>query len=205
MANANTTIQVSTIRHTVIAAGMVEVFTGSRLTDKMKKAGIKEIPADQRTRAILVPELTIPDVPTKFQSFMLDQLYAMAKAQLADLWEEAGAEGLRTVPADIWTVEPLLAYAARKSETQKLSAELVKQAAQPLLDAVVPKDKHDAVREALVNFAAPNPSVLINRSTALRDWIAKYKKDNEPSWVLVSLERRILKRIEELTASTDAF
>lgn len=103
----------------VALAGTEPVTVSTRATVDKDTGKKREIPADQRTRCIVIPELSVDGIPSKFQSIVLDALRNTAKAQLSALWEADPM--LREVPAAIWTVDSLLMFAAREAESKKLT------------------------------------------------------------------------------------
>jgi hypothetical protein len=113
-----TTLTVHTIAQAA-QAGFEPVTVGTRATIDKETGKKREIPADQRTRSIVIPELQVDSVPSKFQMLVLDALRNTAKAQLSALWEADA--NLREVPAAIWTVDSLLAFAAREAESKRLT------------------------------------------------------------------------------------
>lgn len=82
----------------------------------------KEIPADQKSRSILIAELT-PNVDSKYAKFVTDALYSAAKNQLEDQWEKDPQ--LKEVDAALYTEDSILAYWATKAESKKLTAESI--------------------------------------------------------------------------------
>lgn len=115
-------LKVSTIAQ-VATKGFEPVTIGTRATVDKETGKKREIPADQRTRSVLIPELEVHGVPSKFQSIVLDALRNIAKQQLAALWD--ADKMLHEVPANIWSVDALLMYAARESESKRLSKDSI--------------------------------------------------------------------------------
>lgn len=116
--NATNTIIVHTIAQ-IAQAGMEPVTVGTRATIDKETGQKRIIPADQRTRSIVIPELKADGIPSKFQMIVLDALRDTAKAQLSSMWESDAA--LREVPANVWTVDALLMFAAREAESKRLT------------------------------------------------------------------------------------
>ena len=113
----NAMLQVFTVAQ-IEKPGFEPVTTGTRAT-KNADGTKKVIAADQRTRSILIPVLSIMDVPSKYQMFLLDGIRKTAKAQLSAMWEADA--NLREVPANVWSVDALLMYAAREAESKRLT------------------------------------------------------------------------------------
>lgn len=117
-------LQVSSVRPASTPAKFVVVETTARATTDRESGKKKEIKPENRYRCVVIPELTVDGVPSKFQKFVLDMLYSIAKSQLSDLWDEHG-DLMTQVDAAIWNVDALLLYAARKAESKKLSGETI--------------------------------------------------------------------------------
>jgi len=113
-------IQVSSVPATAVAEGFEQVQVNRR---DSKENGT--VPQAERCRAIVIPELQVSDVPSKFQMLILDALRNAASAQLAAFWKDAGWPGLSQVPAAVWTVDSILMFAARDAESKRLSKESV--------------------------------------------------------------------------------
>lgn len=194
-----TTLQVSSTRATKIDPGYVEIFTYARETKD------KKIEAANRTRAIIIPELVVTDLPAKFADFVRGQLYTIAKSQLAELWKENGNQWVET-PLDLWTVDSLLAYAARTQETQRLNAELVKTVFAEFLETCDEK-KRDAIRDALISCASPSPSMTLKQAEFLSQRITNWLADQEEEghWAARAVLRKVDKHAADLKALDEAF
>ena len=112
------TLQVHTIAQ-VALKGYEPVTVGTRATVDKETGEKRTIAADQRTRSIIIPELQVEGIPSKFQMIVLDALRNAAKAQLSAMWEADA--NLRTVPANVWNVDALLMFAAREAESKRLT------------------------------------------------------------------------------------
>lgn len=118
----NTTPTSSILVHTVAQTateGFEPVTVGTRATVDKETGKQRIIPADQRTRSIVIPTLSVDSLPSKFQMLILDTLRSVAKTQLSSLWEADSM--LKEVPANIWNVDSLLAFAAREAESKRLT------------------------------------------------------------------------------------
>lgn len=148
--SAVTKLQVSSVKPAAIPPKMVLVLQGARETTDPVTKQKKVIAPENRLRCVLIPELVVDSVPSKFQQFVLTALYDVAKSQLNDLWEENG-NGMTQVDANIWHVDALLAYAARKAESKRLSKETIAAwFAGSKLRAAVLKAKGDAFTAGLL-------------------------------------------------------
>lgn len=114
-----TKIQVSTVPATVVPVGMLQVVARTRATTD-KTTGLKtEIPLNQRSRSILIPDFRI-DAPSKFVSLISSELGELAKQQLQAAWE--ANPDLREVDAAAYTLDSLLLFSAREAESRKLNS-----------------------------------------------------------------------------------
>jgi hypothetical protein len=78
-----------------------------------------------RLRCIVIPELSVDGVPSKFHSLVLSALRVTAKRQLESLWDADSM--IQEVPAAIWSVDSLLLFAARESESKRLTKATLEQ------------------------------------------------------------------------------
>lgn len=109
------------------AVRMLQVFTtpqkcnaGSELLAVTTRAAEgKTIATGDRMRCIIIPELAVEGIPSKFQSLVLDALRRTARHQMNAKWKADPM--LREVEAAIWSVDSLLLYAARESESLRLT------------------------------------------------------------------------------------
>jgi hypothetical protein len=98
--------------------GFEIVSTSARETPKTGK-----IAECDRYRGIHVTTYVVPGVPAKYEAILLDAVRDTAKAQLAELWKADST--LREVAADLFSIDGILAYAAREAESKKLKTETV--------------------------------------------------------------------------------
>lgn len=80
-----------------------------------------ELEAHERARFIIVPELSVPEIPSKFQMLVLDTLYRIARDQLDSIWKDDPQ--VKEVPQTLFSVDSLLLYAAKKNESGKLAGD----------------------------------------------------------------------------------
>jgi hypothetical protein len=181
--------------------GFEPVTAGTRATKDPVTGKPKVIPADQRTRSILIPVLSIMDVPSKYQMFLLDGIRKTAKAQLTALWEADAM--IRSVPAGIWTVDALLMYAAREAESKKLSTASVSEwfIGSKLCGAIKKKDKHEALLKSwtakIVGLAAAVIDYNEQECTTILQMLSKFGDDAE-SLIGQQLVNKLNKRIATL-------
>jgi hypothetical protein len=99
--------------------GYVQITVRTRATTD-KTTGVKtEIPANMRSRSIIIPEFHI-DAPSKFVSLIAFALYDLARQQLAAAWDANPA--IQSVDAAAYTLDSLLLFAAREAESKKLNS-----------------------------------------------------------------------------------
>jgi hypothetical protein len=77
------------------------------------------IPEKDRSRWIVMQELSVPSVPSAFTSLVLDTLYKIARDQFDSLWTDNPQ--LSEVPAALFSVDSLLMYAAKRAEGGRLN------------------------------------------------------------------------------------
>lgn len=117
--SAPTLLTVSTIPATTVPAGMLQVTARTRATTDKTTGEKTAIPLDQRSRSIIIPEFSI-DAPSKFISLISEALGKLAQQQLDAAW--TADPDLRSVTAASYTLDSLLLYAARETESRKLNA-----------------------------------------------------------------------------------
>ena len=77
------------------------------------------IPEKDRSRWIVIPELSVPSVPSAFTSIVLDTLYKVARDQFDALWAETPQ--LSELDESLFTVDSLLLYWGKKAESARLN------------------------------------------------------------------------------------
>ena len=175
-----TTIAVSTVPPASVPAGSVLIYASKReTTDKNGKK--KEIPADQKYRAFLMPELT-PSVSGKYLVFVRDALYAVAKQQFESQWKDQPM--LREVKAADYVEDSLLAFAAREAESKKMTSDaIVAWYNASLLKQWVSENYNEAQQtkflEELCNIAAPVPKYNEEKATKRIATLGKFAEDTE--------------------------
>lgn len=117
-------LQVSSVLPAAVPPKFVLIKCSARETTDKTTGKKKVIAAENRLRCVLIPELVVESVPSKFQIFVLNALYDVAKDQLDALWSENGDQ-MREVDAAIWSVDALLGFAARKAESKRLTKETI--------------------------------------------------------------------------------
>lgn len=116
-------ISVSTVPASVVPAGMLQVTARTRSTTDKATGKKTEVPLHARSRSILIPEFSLPAVPSKFASLVSEALTKLAQQQLAAAWE--AQPELLDVQAAAYSLDALLLYAAREAESRKLNADSI--------------------------------------------------------------------------------
>ena len=206
-------LPISTVRASNVPAKMLEVYTSARATVDKATGKKKEISAAHRTRSILVPEFLIEGVPGKFEDFIRSQLASVAKQQLSALWEETPS--ISETPAELWTTDSLLVYAARNSETQRLSCERIRAAFAGFVnsEAIAEEFRGKAsIQEVLESASASGFKAGEKQVTMLLSWIEAWlelrsKEDDEfaETWEHRAVLRKLTTRRDELAAMKDSF
>ena len=98
-----------------------ELATSNRVILQCRRNSTEKNPIAEcdRSRWIVIPELTVPDVPSRFTSLVLDTLYRIARDQFDSLW--TNNPQLSEVPAALFSVNSLLMYQAKRAESGRLN------------------------------------------------------------------------------------
>src|SRR5574343_1657077 len=137
-------IPVSTVAPAAIPARMFAIVS------RTKETKGETLADSQRQRAILIPEFSVADLPSKWIMFATQQLAEIARAQLAELWKLHGNE-LREVHASLFTVDSLLAYASREAESRRLTSDSVAAACVKFV-ASLKKEMKAIAKEILISM-----------------------------------------------------
>lgn len=167
-----------------------------QLTAGTRAAKGKVIPTEQRSRSIIIPELT-PAVEKKFFSLVLDALYQAGEDQLRALWKESDP---KESDATLWTEDSLLAFANRQAESKRLNGETITEwyADTAIRTAMVKaggEKKAAAVLARLQNLAAPQPSYSLEQCQSAMVLLAE-DADSDIGRTLILKLQRIIERIE---------
>jgi hypothetical protein len=201
---ANATLQVFTVAQ-IEKPGFEPVTVGTRATKDAETGEKRVIPANARTRSILIPTLTIVDVPSKYQMFLLDGIRNTAKAQLSAMWKADA--NLREVPANVWTVDALLMYAAREAESKRLSIASITEwfESSNLCAAIMKKGNTKLLKDwtaRIVGMAATVFDYNEQDCQTILNMLAKFEDDAE-SLVGQQLVHKLNKRIATLRKQLD--
>jgi len=169
-------IQVATVPAAIVEKGKLQITARTRVgKDK------KEIPADQRSRSIVIPEFA-PNVSSKYVSLVVAALSEAAKTQLAAQWEAEPM--IREVDDALYTEDSIIAFMAREAESKKLtSASIVAWYEQSeLKKEMAPKYNEAQIKkfvQQLENIAAPVPSYTEEAALKRIVSLGKHEKDAE--------------------------
>lgn len=173
-----------------VAAGHVQLTAGTRATKG------KIIPADQRSRSVVIPELT-PQVERKFLSLVIDALYQAGEDQLRALWRESDP---KESDSALWTEDSLLAFANRQAESKRLNGETITawyedSAIRAAMLKAGGTKRADAVLTRLQNLAAPQPSYTLEQCQSAIVLLAGDASSDMGRTLILKLQR-IIERIE---------
>lgn len=197
-------VTVSTVAPASIPARMIPVIART----KAKKG--ETISDSQRLRAIVIPEFSLVDLPSKWQMFAHAQLAEIAKQQLAELWKQNG-DSLREVAASLFSVDSLLAFAAREADSRRLTGDSIAANASEFISTLNPKLQALA-KEILVSMAAPTKKGDEKQCFALGEKLEKWieekisdDSDSDPNPVLLLVQQKLISRANELKEIRLAF
>lgn len=198
--NAPAVLAVSSVPPASVAKGFALVYVNRR---DSKENGT--VPQPERHRSIVIPELTVPDVPSKFQSIVLAALYNAANEQLSQFWQDAGWPGLTEVPAAVWGVDNILAYAARAAESKRLSTATVTGwfASSKLRAFLVAKGDEKLLKQwekRILGMAAPALTLSEDQCNVTIATIGKFEEDAQSiigAQIISKLAARVKKLAEE--------
>lgn len=183
-------LPITTVPSLKVAAGHVQLTAGTRATKG------KVIPAEQRSRSIVIPELT-PAVEKKFFSLVLDALYQAGEDQLRALWRESDP---KESDATLWTEDSLLAFANRQAESKRLNGDTIlawyeDSSIRTAMLAAGGEKRAAAVLARLQNLAAPQPSYSLEQCQSAIVLLAE-DADTDIGRTLILKLQRIIERIE---------
>ncbi len=166
----NSMILVNTTNGADIPKGYVQLSANMR---EMKDKQGNVIPLDpaMRYRNAIIPELVLPaSVETRFQSVLLEKLYAIAKAQFDNHMEESKRHATHIDPAN-YTLAGILAY----YETDVTSGRMTKESVGAWFDGTDTAkfiNQKDATQTAkyrgfFMKMASPNHGINVNTCRAM--------------------------------------
>lgn len=197
-------ITVSTIAPASVPAGFVAIVASTK-----QPSNGPTLKAHERRRVILIRELLLDGLPSKFVEFARAALHETAKEQLATLWKAQGPDLLTVHPA-LFTVDGLLAFASREVESKRLTGERVREAIRAFMEATLPAARHQQAADILASFAGPNKLGNEKQISSLAAKIAEYLDSSaaaadEGSSVLELLAPKLAAREAELRAQRLAY
>lgn len=165
----------------------------------------KTIENANRMRCIIIPELAVDNVPSKFQSLVMDALRRTAKKQLDAMWKADAM--LQAVPAAVWSVDSLLLFAAKTAESTRLTkentlewfltSELCKHLMAPGADGKANPKKYEDWKLRVVGMAAPVLQLNEAQCNVTIAAIGKFESDAASPMAAQMIEK-LTKRIEAL-------
>jgi hypothetical protein len=183
-----------------VTAGFLQITARTR-----KGKDGKDIPADQRSRSILIQEFS-PNVSSKYAAIVVGALTQTAKAQLEQQW--ADNPSLSEVYAASYTEDALLLFAAREAEGAKLSAERIREWWQQSALRAEMLTKYSAAQldkflKQLENIAAPGLTAY-NEETALKRMVSLGKHDADSQHVtVVQMIARLDSHVKKIQAARE--
>lgn len=184
---------------TKIETGYLQVTAGSR-SSKDPKTGKKiEVPADQKSRSIVIPEFK-PNVSSKYATLVVNALASIARDQLAEMWKENPQ--IAEVEDKLFAEDALLTYSAKRAELARLSGDsIVAWWNQSQLKQVLLSEYSEAqvgrFVEEIKHIAAPTISwpeeVLLKRIAT----IGRCEEDLEDT-ICQQMIRRLQNRLDEI-------
>lgn len=198
-------ITVTTVPATTIPAGHLQVTAATRAVTDKATGKRTEIAAANRSRSILIPEFT-PQVSSKYAFLVVAALMDTAKAQLSAQWKDQ--PGLTEVSSALYTEDALLAFAARESESKKLTADAIATwYDQSELKAYV-LTTYNAQQQArflgeLKNIAAPVPSYNEEKALKRIATLGKFEGDMEHE-VCAAMIAKLTNLVARIVAEREA-
>jgi hypothetical protein len=199
MSNLNT-LAVSHKPVPSVADGLELVVSTQRSTKENK------IAEEDRYRAVQIPCLSLAEagVPKRFELILLDALRRAAVAQLGALWKDS-TDGLHAVPADIWGVESLLAYAERTSTAERLTGEVLTAWFAASVVGGKAKAKGPKVfakfEKAFTSLAA---SARTESEDECKSLLACLAGEDAASWIVGAMVRKLTARLEKLAEDVES-
>jgi hypothetical protein len=199
------TLTITTVPAATVPAGKVQITARTRAMKDKETGKAKEIPADQRSRSVLIDELT-PAVSKKYLNIVCAALYETAKQQLDALW--VANPLVREMDSALMTEDALLAYAARESESKKLTGEaIVLWWNQSELKKELSKKATDAQLARLVgelkNIAAPTPDYNEEKALKRIATLGTCESDTEHD-VCAAMISKLQRIIDKIRAEREA-
>jgi len=204
------TLTITTVPATTVPAGKIQIIARAR-GGKDKDGKKIEIPADQKSRSIIIDELK-PAVSSKYVSLVCAALYETAKQQLDAQWVKDPM--IRETDSALYLEDALLAYAARESESKKLTGDSIalwwnqSELKKSLVESKKYSDKQLGILvEQLKNIAAPVPDYNEEKILKRIATLGTHESDVEHevcAAMITKLQRMHQKILEERAKIGDA-
>lgn len=195
---------------TVVARPIPSIPAGHEVVSCARRSTKENKVAEaDRYRAIVVPELSVAEsgLPDKFASIVLGALRRTASDQLAAMWADA-TDSFTECPGDVWTVDALLAFADRVSQSQRLTREAVAAwfDSSAVKSKLIPKGPK-VVAKFLDGFQGLAGAVTYSEEKC-QQLLAILAKESAAVWQVPTMVRKLTERIERLqdeAAEIDGF
>lgn len=183
-------LPITTVPSLKVESGFIQLTAGTRATKG------KVIPADQRSRSIVIPELALT-VERKFFTLVIEALYSAGEDQLRALWKESDP---KESDSALWTEDSLLAFANRQAESKRLNGDTIlawyeDSAIRAAMLKAGGTKRADAVLARLQNLAAPQPSYSLEQCQSAIVLLADDAVSDMGRTLVLKLQR-IIERIE---------
>lgn len=192
-------LQVFTTEQTA-GDGQETVVARTRSTEK------NPVAEANRLRCIVIPELRVNDIASKYHSRIMAALRQDASKQLDSLWK--ATPSLREVPAAIWSVDSLLLFAARETESKRLTSDNLAAwfEASDLAKRIAARPEHDDLMaewlERIQKFAAPTLDLNADECALVMRTMAKEPGvEDGDNLIAKQVLTRATKRHEAMTAA----
>lgn len=199
------TLNITTIPAATVPAGKIQVTARAR-AGKDKDGKKTEITAANRSRSVLIDEFR-PAVSNKYMNIVCAALYETAKQQLDAQW--TADANIKETESTLYTEDALLAYAARESESKKLTGDAIvlwwnqSELKKSLVSSAKYSDKQlGALVEQLKNIAAPTPDYNEEKALKRIATLGMHEADMEHD-VCIAMIAKLQRILDKIKAERD--
>jgi hypothetical protein len=199
------TLNITTVPAATVPVGKIQVTVRAR-AGKDKNGNKTEITAANRSRSVLIDEFR-PAVSNKYLNIVCAALYDTAKQQLDAQW--SADANIKDTESTLYTEDALLAYAARESESKKLTGDAIvlwwnqSELKKSLVAAGKYSDKQlGALVEQLKNIAAPTPDYNEEKALKRIATLGMHEADLDHD-VCVAMIAKLQRIIDKIKAERD--
>lgn len=193
-------LTITTVPATTVTPGTIQVTARTRATTDKATGKKTEIATDQRSRSILIQELT-PGVSAKYMDIVCAALCEAAKQQLGQQW--ADEPSIKETNSELYTENALLAFAVRESEGKKLNSAAIiawfnQSEIKKTLAAKANAKQMTRFVEELENIAAPVPNYSEEKALKRIMTLGTHDSDmeHEACQQLIAKLQRLVNRIQ---------